>query len=81
MPNLSSNPYRRFASSARQCHDGSADRSSHQPEWEFKQGDNDESKLLFVSHLPTSFHLGLIHHGNISDPSIGKNELEAQWIG
>ncbi|WYZ44630.1 hypothetical protein EsH8_VII_001066 [Colletotrichum jinshuiense] len=49
--------------------------------WQFKQADKEDSKLLDVSQFPTNVHLDLIHHGVIPDPFIGKNELDVQWIG
>ncbi|KAH8905861.1 glycoside hydrolase family 2 protein [Coniochaeta sp. PMI_546] len=49
--------------------------------WEFRQGDKDDSKFLPVGQFPTNVHLDLLHHGLIPDPFIGKNELDVQWIG
>lgn len=49
--------------------------------WEFKQGDKQDSKFLPVSQFPTNVHLDLLHHGLIEDPYMGKNELDVQWIG
>lgn len=49
--------------------------------WEFKQADKDDAKFLPVAQFPTNVHLDLIHHGIISDPYIGKNELDVQWVG
>jgi beta-mannosidase len=49
--------------------------------WTFKQADKKDSKFLQVSQFPTNVHLDLIAHGLISDPFIGKNELDCQWVG
>jgi beta-mannosidase len=49
--------------------------------WTFKQADKKDSKYLKVSRFPTNVHLDLIAHGLISDPFIGKNELDCQWVG
>src|SRR5277367_445170 len=49
--------------------------------WTFKQADKKNSKWLSVSQFPTSVHLDLIANGLISDPFIGKNELDCQWVG
>lgn len=49
--------------------------------WEFKQADKTNSKYLPVAQFPTNVHLDLIHHGLISDPFIGKNENDCQWVG
>jgi beta-mannosidase len=49
--------------------------------WEFKQADKKDSKYLPVAQFPTNVHLDLIHHGLISDPFIGKNENDCQWVG
>jgi beta-mannosidase len=49
--------------------------------WEFRQADNKNSKFLPVAQFPTNIHLDLIHHGLISDPFVGKNENDCQWVG
>jgi len=49
--------------------------------WEFRQADKDDSKFLPVAQFPTNVHLDLLHNGLISDPFIGKNELDVQWVG
>jgi beta-mannosidase len=49
--------------------------------WTFKQADNKNSKFLPVAQFPTNVHLDLIANGMISDPFIGKNELDCQWVG
>jgi len=49
--------------------------------WTFKQADKKDSTFLQVSQFPTNVHLDLIAHGIISDPFIGKNELDCQWVG
>jgi len=49
--------------------------------WTFKQANKKDSKFLQVSQFPTNVHLDLIAHGLISDPFIGKNELDCQWVG
>jgi beta-mannosidase len=49
--------------------------------WEFRQGDKEDSKFLPVGQFPTNVHLDLLHHKLIPDPYIGKNELDVQWIG
>jgi beta-mannosidase len=49
--------------------------------WTFKQVDKEDSKYLPVAQFPTNVHLDLIHHGIISDPYMGKNELDCQWVG
>ncbi|OLN85397.1 Beta-mannosidase B 2 [Colletotrichum chlorophyti] len=49
--------------------------------WQFRQADKEDSKLLDVGQFPTNVHLDLLHHGLIPDPFIGKNELDVQWIG
>jgi beta-mannosidase len=49
--------------------------------WQFKQADKEDSSYLPVSQFPTNVHLDLMHHKLISDPNIGKNELEMQWVG
>lgn len=43
--------------------------------------DKTDSKYLPVAQFPTNVHLDLIHHGIISDPFIGKNENDCQWVG
>ena len=50
-------------------------------DWTFKQVDNKDSKFLPVAQFPTNVHLDLIAHGIISDPFIGKNENDVQWVG
>ena len=50
-------------------------------DWHFKQGDADDDSYLPVSQFPTNIHLDLMHHKIISDPFIGKNELDVQWVG
>lgn len=49
--------------------------------WSFKQADKKDSKFLPVSQFPTNVHLDLIAHGLISDPFVGKKELDCQWVG
>ncbi|KAI1633483.1 beta-mannosidase [Biscogniauxia mediterranea] len=49
--------------------------------WEFKQVDKEDSTYLPVGQFPTNVHLDLLAHKLISDPYIGKNELDVQWIG
>lgn len=49
--------------------------------WTFKQGNKEDSEYLPASQFPTNIHLDLIAHGLISDPFIGKNELDCQWVG
>lgn len=49
--------------------------------WEFKQADKDDASFLPVAQFPTMVHLDLLAHGLISDPNIGKNELDCQWVG
>lgn len=49
--------------------------------WEFRQADKKNSKYLPVARFPTNVHLDLLHHGQISDPFVGKNENDCQWVG
>jgi beta-mannosidase len=49
--------------------------------WTFKQADREDSKYLPVAQFPTNVHLDLIANGLISDPFMGKNELDCQWVG
>lgn len=49
--------------------------------WNFKELDNEDSIFLPVAQFPTNIHLDLIHHNIIPDPSIGKNEIDVQWVG
>ncbi|KAH7034707.1 putative beta-mannosidase B [Microdochium trichocladiopsis] len=49
--------------------------------WEFKQADKHDSSFLPVAQFPTMVHLDLLAHRLISDPYIGKNELDCQWVG
>ena len=49
--------------------------------WTFKQAHRKDSKFLPVSQFPTNVHLDLIANDMISDPFIGKNELDCQWVG
>lgn len=49
--------------------------------WTFKQGDKEDSKFLPVAQFPTNIHLDLIANGIISDPFMGKNENDVQWVG
>lgn len=50
-------------------------------DWEFKQTDKEDSSFLPVSQFPTNVHLDLQHHQVITDPFIGKNENDCQWVG
>jgi beta-mannosidase len=49
--------------------------------WTFKQADSKDAKFLPVAQFPTNVHLDLIANGIISDPFIGKNENDVQWVG
>jgi beta-mannosidase len=49
--------------------------------WTFKQADSTNAKFLPVAQFPTNVHLDLISNGIISDPFIGKNENDVQWVG
>jgi hypothetical protein len=44
------------------------------------EGENDPrlDKWLPVHHMPSNIHVELIHHGIISDPSLGMNEAAVQ---
>ena len=49
--------------------------------WTFRQADRTDLKFLPVAQFPTNVHLDLIANCMISDPFIGKNELDCQWVG
>ena len=49
--------------------------------WFFKIHDDREREWRLVAHFPTNVHLDLMYHGMIRDPFVGKNELNAQWVG
>lgn len=49
--------------------------------WQFKQEDSNKSHWLPVAQFPTNVHLDLIANNIITDPFIGKNELDCQWVG
>lgn len=48
--------------------------------WQFKLA-GPKNYYRPVSQFPTNIHLDLMHHEIIPDPSIGKNELDVQWVG
>jgi len=48
--------------------------------WTFQQVSSGKEPLP-VAQMPTNIHLDLMHHGIIPDPFIGKNEINAQWVG
>ena len=49
--------------------------------WEFKRCDDPASAFKPVSRFPTNVHLDLLHHGMVSDPFVGENESDCQWVG
>lgn len=49
--------------------------------WTFKQADNPDSVFLPVAQFPTNVHLDLIANNLITDPFMGKNERDVQWVG
>lgn len=49
--------------------------------WSFKQDDDPASAFRPVSGFPTNVHLDLLHHDMISDPFVGQNEIDCQWVG
>jgi beta-mannosidase len=49
--------------------------------WTFKQADRKDAKFLPVAQFPTNVHLDLLANDMISDPFIGKNEVDCQWVG
>jgi len=49
--------------------------------WFFRQVTNPPSEWLKVQGMPTNVHMDLLHHGFISDPYLGVQENDCQWVG
>ena len=49
--------------------------------WTFRQADCPALEWMEVHEMPTNVHTDLFHNGIISDPLIGKNERDCQWVG
>ena len=49
--------------------------------WTFRQRGAPVEDAKPVSRFPTNIHLDLMHHHIITDPFLGQNENDCQWVG
>lgn len=50
-------------------------------QWVFRQVTDPASEWLAVHGMPTNVHLDLLFHRLISDPHLGNQEDDCQWVG